>query len=384
MKFIYKLLCAALAVTSLIETVTVRVLLSDDQSELWCISSSRGLVLRDAKTERLFPHAVTCHSLTIQGMNDSLVVNGKKLKSQQAWLEPLDGFLAYNGNEYDGRFLLTYEKNKWFLVNALDVEEYLYSVLKTESWPGWPLEVNKAFAIASRSYLLHQLLIHEQKDAPYHIKNTNYHQTYQGLHSNDVIRQAVEETRGIFLAHDEYPILAMFDCCCGGVIPAKIAEGIDFAKAPYLARKYPCTYCKDSKLFRWSTSYSVDHFTSVVQEGRTRVLLPIRDIKVAHKDKAGVVHKITIKTQRELFSMKAREVYKLFKGIKSYCFSILKKGKTITVEGKGYGHHMGMCQWGAREMVRLGSSHRDILEFYYPETYFMKLGSREEKISVTT
>ena len=51
----------------------------------------------------------------------------------------------------------------------------------------------------------------------------------------------------------------------------------------------------------------------------------------------------------------------------------------MTIEGKGHGHHMGLCQWGAREMVRLGWEYEDILEFYYPDTQLMKLVGTADK-----
>jgi stage II sporulation protein D len=374
MNFIFKVAFFTVCFFSSLSALNVRVLLRDDQTDPWRISSLKGVVLRDAHNQdRVFPKTCTAHALTIQKEDQYIRVNGKKISSKLAWIDPVDKYLTIDGKTYDGRFLLAYEKSKWLLINVIDSEEYLYSVLKTESWPGWPLEVNKGFAIACRSYLLHQLLSSRDRDSVYHIKSTNYHQTYQGIHDDKVLRQAIEETRGVFLAHNQQPILAMFDCCCGGVIPAKIANGMDFSKVPYLARKNVCTFCKGTKLYEWKATYTLEQFTSIVQESRDHIVHPIRDITIAHKDKAGLVKKVTVKTKRDFFTVTARQMNLLFKGVKSYCFSVLKRGKTITVNGKGYGHHLGMCQWGAREMVRQGWSHKDILQFYYPDTYFMQL-----------
>jgi len=60
--------------------------------------------------------------------------------------------------------------------------------------------------------------------------------------------------------------------------------------------------------------------------------------------------------------------------MKSRCFTLQKNGTEFIATGRGYGHHMGLCQWGAREMVRGGWQHKEILEFYYPGTTFMCLG----------
>ena len=287
--------------------------------------------------------------------------------------EPIDGIVSFNGNRYQGAFYLQKEKDSYLLINIVPLEDYIFSVLKTESWPGWPLEVNKVFAIACRSYLLHQLLVSRVQNVVYHIKNTNHHQTYTGIHDCPVIKQAVDETQGIFLGYEGKPILAMYDCCCGGVIPGATVGIVNFKKAPYLERKYACTFCKSCKIFNWSATYDIGHFIDMLQEGTFHILHELKDIKVIPYNESGLVKNVTVRTTRGLFAFNVHHIYTLFKNIKSYCFSIVKKGKKIVLTGRGYGHHVGLCQWGAREMVRRGFSYNKILEFYYPKTAFMKL-----------
>ena len=380
MKFIFKIFISIVVCLSChIQAHIVRVLLSEDISGGWAISSARGVTLRDKKTNKLFVTGATSHKIVMSQGQNTVIVNGKKPPSKAFWIEPSEGHLSFNGNTYDGIFLVVKQKNKWLLINALDIEEYIYSVLKTESWPGWPLEAHKVVAITCRSYLLNQLLMATEKDAPFHIRNTNRHQTYQGIHKSEIIRQAVQETKGIFVSHNKYPILAMFDACCGGIVPSKTVGLVNFQKAPYLARSYPCIYCKDTKIFQWTTTCSTDQLISVLQELRSCFVSPISDVKIAHRDDAGIVQRVSIKTKKGLFNLKGQEFYGSVKGVKSYCFSLFKKGKVVTIEGKGHGHHMGLCQWGAREMVRLGWEYEDILEFYYPDTQLMKLVGTADK-----
>jgi len=68
-----------------------------------------------------------------------------------------------------------------------------------------------------------------------------------------------------------------------------------------------------------------------------------------------------------------KKLYSMLKDIKSFCFNIQKKADKIVFNGRGYGHHIGLCQWGAREMVRDGWDYKKILRFYYPSTNFMRL-----------
>jgi len=66
-------------------------------------------------------------------------------------------------------------------------------------------------------------------------------------------------------------------------------------------------------------------------------------------------------------------MYAWFKQIKSQVYTVKKEGDEIVFEGKGYGHHFGLCQWGARAMINSGTSYRDTLRFYYPGVTFMKI-----------
>ena len=99
----------------------------------------------------------------------------------------------------------------------------------------------------------------------------------------------------------------------------------------------------------------------------------INDIYVTKTDKAGAVEEITIEDVNTTHVLTGKQFYSLLSKVKSFCYSIAKKGKKILIAGKGYGHHLGICQWGARNMVNHGWNYRTILSFYYPGTSFMKL-----------
>ncbi|MCK5633108.1 SpoIID/LytB domain-containing protein, partial [bacterium] len=246
---------------------------------------------------------------------------------------------------------------------------------RSESWPGWPLEVNKVFAVATRSYLIAKVREARKAKRLFHIKNTRIHQTYNGnnfqTRNSKMLRRAVEETKGQFLTFDNQPIVAMFDSCCGGVVPSKIM-GVDFNKAPYLARDYACKYCKRCKLYRWKVEYSLEKWTNLLKKKFPR-LKKLCGIKVLSRDDAGLIQELEIRGRKYSFSLTGKELYSLLDEVKSFYFSIRKKGKHIVLKGRGYGHHLGLCQWGAREMVRDGWEYKKILEFYYPDVSFVRL-----------
>lgn len=352
--------------------IIVRVLVSKAHagtSTRWQFSSPKGFwiyALCNNSAKKIF-----CRdAVVVVVKNGRVVCNGKKV-DHSIKIEPLCGYADYDGVAYDGFFSLATEKNAVLCINHVDLEDYITAVLRTESWPGWPLEVNKAFAITCRSYVTAKIGEAQKTDHLFHIKNTNEHQTYKGRHNVTVLKQAVAHTKGVVLGFDQKPILAMFDSCCGGIVPAHI-DDFDFKKAPYLAREHACTYCKHCSLYSWQVSYDWHTFEKIMKQ-HDNDIHRMYDICVSKKDKAGLVGEIMVKGPMGQVMITGKQMYSLLKEIKSFHFDIHKKAGKIIVSGKGYGHHIGLCQWGARQMVRDGWDYKAILQFYYPGTNFMKL-----------
>jgi len=281
------------------------------------------------------------------------------------------GCLLFDKNKYLGTFCLVRDKKEVLLINSLDIDDYLLSVVHSEGWPGWPMEVNKALVIASRTYLVDKVLQANKSKRLYHIVNSIKHQTYKGHHKFIKLKQAVDETRNVFISYKGDPIVAMFDSCCGGVIPAKI-EGMNYKKHPYLARTKTCTYCKKHWIYDWKKEFSKLEITEALKKDHSD-LQEITDIKVTKKDPAGLVKQVLVTTKQKTFHVSGKKMYSLFPSVKSFCYTIKKKGKMFVFQGRGFGHHMGLCQWGALGMVQDSWSYKNILQFYYPGTDFMKL-----------
>jgi stage II sporulation protein D len=347
----------------------VRVLLAKADADAvveWKFTSPHGLLVQldEDKAKKI-------STVVIKIKQGFLWCNGKRVKNNSLRLKLIGGYGECDGIAYDGDFIIARHQDTFLCINQVKLEDYITAVLRTESWPGWPLEVNKVFAIACRSYVMFKVLEAKRSGRPYHIKNTNAHQTYRGKHALPVLHMAVEQTRGVVLGFKESPILAMFDCCCGGIIPAHI-ENFDFNKAPYLARTYACNYCKQSSLYSWQVSYEQALFESLVEQYLQKVVR-LSDIHVIKKDKAGLVAEVKLKGPKHTTIIPGKKLYSLLKEVKSFHFDVQKKAGKIVVSGRGFGHHIGLCQWGARQMVRDGWDYKSILRFYYPGAYFMHL-----------
>lgn len=281
------------------------------------------------------------------------------------------GWMSFDGNKYLGSFILVQEGQQVMLINSVPIQDYIISVLRTEGWPGWSVEVNKVLAVACRTYLLAKVMQARAKKLPYHIKNSIVHQTYKGHHTFTKLHTAVNATDNLFLAYNGKPIEAMFDSCCGGIVPAHIT-GYDFKNHPYLKRSEKCTFCKPCKIATWKATYSMKDLQNLLRFHGYRIG-PITDIKVTKKDKAGVVQEVTVFSKKKLLKIPGKKIYNWLPEVKSFCYTISKmRGKKYIFSGKGYGHHIGLCQWGAMRMVHQGYDFKRVLQFYYPGATFMQ------------
>ena len=111
--------------------------------------------------------------------------------------------------------------------------------------------------------------------------------------------------------------------------------------------------------------------------------LHIKDVRVT-TDKAGKVTEIEVRTGRSHKKISGATMYRLCKDIRSFCYTIKKEEKIFKFTGKGFGHHMGVCQWGVRAMVKKGFTEKQILDYYYPGTELMKLVKVEPQRSLTS
>jgi stage II sporulation protein D len=370
-RFLYVLLISTCTSLIVAEGFKVRVLLDECQDGFsWQLTSNKGFALCDPAVSHK-KVATQQTTLAIQVKNGQLHINGHKYLKENVLIIPQDGKAHFVDSVYQGNFLIAHDGKRFLLINLIDLEPYVCAVLRTESWPGWPLEVNKVFAITSRSYVMHMAMRMEKQKYLYHVKNTNAHQTYKGMHDDPVLKSAVQETKGVFLADGhKQPILAMFDICCGGIIPAH-SKQFNFSEAPYLKRMSACTHCKNSQRYGWKAEYTMEELRHKLKDSIPEGKI-LKDIRVAKRDKAGLVQEVNlILSKDQTIALSGSKFYHLMKQrIKSLSFSIPKKG---LFKGVGYGHQIGLCQWGAREMVRKHFDYQTILAFYYPGTHFMKL-----------
>lgn len=283
-------------------------------------------------------------------------------------------FLSLNQKPYRGKLLLYATSEGIQVVNQVTVEEYLYGVVAKEM-PGAELEALKAQAVASRTLAANAAL----RATP--IYATVSHQIYGGvIGENPIGRQAVDDTRGLVLTYQGNLVQSpLFSSTCGG----KTDDSKDvFGKGmPYLQSvsdndaSQETSYCAISPYYQWTVTWSpIDLQVMMEPYG---VHGQLENIVLSEIDENGRVKKILVRTAQGEWEFKGETIRNVLrqpsgKPLFSTWFTINKMeqdGKvSFIATGKGEGHGVGLCQWGAIGMARSGKSFQDILAHYYVGT----------------
>jgi stage II sporulation protein D len=248
------------------------------------------------------------------------------------------------------------------VINALDVEAYLYGVVPKEMSPQWPLEALKAQAVAARTYVLYQK--EKGKDRDYDVISTTASQVYGGAGAESAkSNQAVDETKGMVLLYNGQLALTYFHANSGGM--TEEARRVWSADVPYL-KAVRDDYSVKAPGCSWKLSLNVDKIRAALNRkgldvGQIDRLMPLDISPSGRVTKIKIFHGgiESVLTGND-FRLKTDPTQ-----VKSTFFTMTNEGDEIHLEGRGSGHGVGMSQWGAYIMASEGFSFGDILKHYY-------------------
>ena len=272
------------------------------------------------------------------------------------------GMLRYAGHLHRGYLTIRAYSGKLMVVSHMPLDSYLMGVVNGEIDSSWPMDAVKAQVVAARSYALYQL----NAGSPYYdLKTDVSDQVYAGFESEDErAKKAVSMTRGQVLYGVNGLIQAYFHSSCGGITSsAREVWGFGFAQF----KGVNCGECGDSPYARWKLSPDPMELVKAV-----RRLYPDMDtvssIGIHRRSDTGRVQTLTVETGRGNFLIDAGEFRKAmgYRRLPSTKFSMGNSDGRIVLTGEGYGHGVGLCQWGARGSALRGMDYRQILMKYYP------------------
>ena len=320
---------------------------------------------------------------------------------------------------FNGSLRLVVESDQITAINELPVERYLTSVISSEMSATSSLQLLKAHAVISRSWLLAQIekrrrlqdggtnnffsftrkddeLIrwYDREDHTiFDVCADDHCQRYQGITNadNPSVVEAIRETRGQILMYDGQICDARFSKSCGGQTEEFQYCWEDTPK-PYLV-SVACPYCntRDRKVlqqvlndydqetpdfYRWTVEYTQEELTELVSRKLKMDLGDILDLVPLERGKSGRICKLQIVGSKRTFTIgKELEIRRTLSETHLYssAFDVERQGDRFILHGKGWGHGVGLCQIGAAVMGEQGKSYDDILLYYYKNAEIKKI-----------
>ncbi len=278
------------------------------------------------------------------------------------------GFLRANGQPYRGSMeVRRTHGGRLTAINELDLERYLYGLIKAEINPQWPLEAVKAQAVAARTLALQNLAELRGKFASegYTLRATTDSQVYLGVAGEDPgALAAVDATRGIVMTFRGQPIFAAYHSNSGG--HTEDIENVWGTPHPYL-RGVPDPLALDAPGGQWTARISLASVEAALRRGGVSMtgivaITPARVtpwgrlVTVRLSDEAGRTHEIGANQFRLLVGPGL---------IRSTMFVVNREGADVAFVGRGSGHGVGLNQWGARALALRGHTFEQILSYYY-------------------
>ncbi|WP_016953568.1 SpoIID/LytB domain-containing protein [Anabaena sp. PCC 7108] len=281
-----------------------------------------------------------------------------KWQSGLFWIEPTaKGFVYIGDRWFRGRTLVIPTEKGLTAVNWVDLEEYLYSVIGGEMNSSWPPEALKAQAIAARTYALYER--EKQRNNPvYDLGDSpDRWQIYKGVSSESRNTYgAVDGTAGKVLTYNNRIILSVFHACSGG--HTENVEDVWGNTLPYLRAVQD--FDQGVKECNWVKTFSPGEISSIISGvGNVKDMIaesfsPFRSVKT-----------LKIIGDQGTKVLQGEEVRTALK-LKSTRFTVSKGANgSFVLQGLGYGHGLGMSQWGAYSLAQRGASYLQILGHYY-------------------
>lgn len=367
----------------------VRVLLGSRSSDATVTSTANMVVLNSGNGQVSTISANKGTSVGIRG--GKIAVNGKAIDTVVT-LKPTnsDAPFLFEGKGYRGGLTLRANNGTMMVINSVPLEEYLYGVVPQEVVPSWPAAALEAQAVAARTYALHTM--EENKGKLYDVSNSTDHQVYSGVSGEyQATTNAVNKTKGVVMLYNQRPINALFHSDGGGYTEDSVnVWGNDI---PYL--KGVKDYSTGTSTSNWIVTTSRQALESKLNAASKGVgklksiqLTPLgkpgqqtSDRGVSGRIKSatfiGTSGKTTVDgdSLRSILGLKST-LFDFYvnhnpaKGTGKAYHNFTGNNDTVYIKGHGWGHGLGMSQWGAAEMAKRATPgdanyYQTILRHYY-------------------
>lgn len=345
-------------------SLTVRVLIKEENPRLE-VSAEEGLSVVEIDAQKVIEVRPGGGPLVIAFHAPGLVMGGRRIPAEALEVRAVGGGpLKIDGRSYRGFVEVRKGKEgKLLVINVLDLEDYIQGVMKEEISPRWPLEAMKAQAVVARTYALYQ--VRQNPGAPFHLRATTASQVYIGLDGEDSRSNlAVRETVGLILIYQGKVIPAFYHACSGGhTEDASDVWGGDFSYLVGVADGY----CTESPHLTWEVTIEIPEIRrALLREGY--VVGDIYALEPLERSRSGRIKRLRIRHSFGALELEGKRLRQILGNdlIRSTSFTVTVSEGVVKFQGKGWGHGVGLCQWGAKGMAERAYNFEEILKYYYP------------------
>ena len=349
------------------EAITLRL---PQKSQIFQEGSDKPLMTLEAGSQLSVTHdgqtfLVNARKLTSSGVG--IIIKAAGAKNQ--------GYYFTQGqHEYRGAAKIILRHGKLSLINVVDTEDYLKGVIPEEMPFDWPAEALKAQAVAARTYALKNRKRHEGEG--YDLCTSTHCQLYLGRKAEKATAsKALEATAGEVLTYQGALIEALFHTDSGGM--TENSEEVWGTKLPYLRGAEE----KEKYTKPWKNTFNAERVASLAKKQSHKDIGSLKKIELSKltigrgdKDRtsSGRVKQVVFIGSMGKAVVSGNDLRNLL-GLRSTLFNLQLSHNQVTVEGYGWGHGLGLSQWGAKSWAENNKSYRDILKHYYQHTVLKKL-----------
>jgi len=271
------------------------------------------------------------------------------------------------------------ESGKLIVINRIGLEDYIRGVLYHEVSHKWPMEAMKAQAVAARTYAIYRMK--ERAILEFDVTSDIYSQVYGGRSSEKYrTNLAVKRTRDEVLIYDKKILPAYYHANCGGHTE-DVTNLWKHEKLLPLDGKV-CGFCSNAPHYVWKKNLRLKFIQDKLNsKGHSFGL--IKDLSIIGSNKSGRIKNIKITERNGKETVILGKDFRNKVGpniIKSNRYSITMKGYYCDLSGKGWGHGVGMCQWGASQMSHERFKYDEILLYYYPEAKIVEFSDVKNEL----
>ncbi len=314
----------------------------------------------------------TSQKVTVSN-NFELIYEGLDPQTMSEPLEIRGNLLRINAQSVPSHIILYPKRDSIDVVAVLNERDYLRGVIPHEMPLSWPLEALKAQAIVARSFT--RLQVRARKTHHYHLDSTVNDQVYRYNQINnpkeiETLNRVLEETKDEVLTTQNGQIVrALYHADCGGQTE-KASEVWGQKEVEFSVKD---SKCPATPFANWEYEIS----TQELQQKLKMEFVP-KKVSISAQSlsqRAAQMEIVGLNSEREKLSSQNFRKLLGYSKLKSTKFEVRKTEEGFLFKGSGFGHGVGLCQWGARAWAKSGVNYKDILKHYFPSYNLSKLSS---------